>query len=161
MDDIRSRGRQSIVAPVAVEAHKIGEPLSVTGKTDLVIGLVEAAVAQPQLTFLIALKSRPRHDVEDGISAVAVGCRITSPLHFEVINIFRIHLWRHIAGDIGVRHRNTVDQPADLVPAANMQEIVCDIGSRNVVGNHRQAVAAIRAGRPRNPLSSDKSRRRW
>src|SRR2546429_4690115 len=68
-----SRGRrcQSIIAPVAVGACVVRKPFRVSGKTDLIIRLIEVTVASQKLRFALAFKSAARHHVENSVSAIA------------------------------------------------------------------------------------------
>src|SRR5438132_11257015 len=101
MQDLGGRRLQSEVAVVAVEAGVIGKALRVAAEIDLVVGLMEIAVAQNEFRFAAALKPCARHNVEDAISAVAMLGRVAAALQFQIINIFGIVLGTDIAGYVG------------------------------------------------------------
>ncbi len=99
------------------------------------------------------LRSNPvRGDnVENAVGAVAKLRAIAAAVDFQVINVLGIELRPNIAGDIGVGNGNAVDQPTDLMPAANVQLVMRDVGARNIIRDHGQAVGAVGARRPLNP----------
>ena len=122
-------------------------------EADLIVGGIEAAVVEHQLAFTIALEAGARDHVEHSIGTVAELGRIAAALHFDGINVFGIELRANIAGDIGIGNGHAVDQPAHLVPTADMQLRVHDGGAGNVIGDHRQAVGLLRAWRAANLLA--------
>src|SRR5207237_5727119 len=88
-----------------------------------------------KLGFVVTLESRTRRDVENAIRAVAVVGRVASALRLHRVNVLRIDLRTEVAGDIGVRDGNAVDQPGDLMAAANVQLVVDHVRTRDEVGN--------------------------
>ena len=47
-----------------------------------------------------------------------------------------------IAGDVGIGNGHAVDEPTNLVAAANVELIMSDVGARNKVKDHGQAIGA-------------------
>src|SRR5947209_20390704 len=117
MQDFTHRGFQTEVASVPVETGVVSKALRVPAEINLIIGLIEIAEAGDQFPLVIPLKSRPRNDVEHAIRPVAIFGAVTPALDFEIINIFRIKLRTHVAGDVCVGHRNVVQEPAYLLTA--------------------------------------------
>ncbi len=72
------------------------------------------------LNFLVVHFTVTGRDVENAVGPVAELRAITATVGFQVIDVFRIKLRSNIAGDVGIGNRNAVDQPTDLVPAANV-----------------------------------------
>jgi hypothetical protein len=145
VNDGRFRSLQSRVGTIRGCARVVREAIAMTSKVDLIVGRAMRAVVQQDVRLTVALESAARHDVEHGIRAVAVLRGVAAALCLERLDIARIELRADVAGDVGVRHRNAVDQPVDLMSAADMQLIVNDDGARHEVGDHRQAVRPIRA----------------
>ena len=71
MDHGARRRHQSQVGTVPVEAGVIGEALRVAAEVQLIIGLVEAAIARDQFSLVVVLETRARDYVEHTIGAVA------------------------------------------------------------------------------------------
>ncbi len=126
-------------------------------KVELVIGLVEISEARDDFGFLIPFESGARGDVENSVGAVAEIRGIAATLRFQRVNVFRIDLRAEVAGDVGVGDGNTVDEPTDLVAAANVELVVCQISAGNKVRNHREAVAARCARSVLNLRAVDKA----
>ena len=122
-------------------------------ETDLVIRLIEAAIAADKLGFAVTLESRPRDHIEDGKRAVSVFGRITTALDFDAVDVLGIELRANIGGDAGVRDRHAIEQPRDLMSAANVQLIVDHIRARHIISDHGHAVRLAGAGRGSNLLS--------
>ena len=133
-----------MIAPISVQAAVISESLGVPAAIDLVVRLIEASKAHDEIAFLVALEAGSRHDVEDSVGAVAVVGIITAPLHFDVVDVLRIDLRPDVAGDIGIGNGDAVNQPADLVAAANVEHVVDHISAGNVVRDHGHAVGSVR-----------------
>src|SRR5712691_842554 len=126
-------------------------------EVELVIGLVEISEAGHNFGFIIPFESGARGDVENTVGAVAEIRRIAATLSFQRVNIFWIDLRAEVAGDVGVGDRNTVDEPTDLVAAANVELIVSEVRAGNVVGDHREAVGARGAWSVLNFRTVDKA----
>ncbi len=111
---------EPVIATIPVDAAKIGEPLAVIAEIDLVVGLMERSEGCIHFHFAIALKARARNHVEHPVRTVAILGRITTALHFQVIDVLWIDLRPNVARDVRIRNRNSVDRPSDLMPAANV-----------------------------------------
>src|SRR5579872_324730 len=103
---------------------------------ELVVGLVKIAEAGDQLSFIVALKASAGHDVEDTISAVPELSAVTSPINLHVVDVLGVELRAQIGSDVGVGHGHTVDQPAGLVASANVQLVVGDVSTGDIVRDH-------------------------
>ena len=114
--------------------------------TDLIVRLIKVSEACDQVAFLVALEAGSRLHIKDAVGPVPVLRLVAASLDFDVVDVLRIELRSHICGDFGVRHGHAINEPAHLVPPANVQMIVHDVCARNVIGDHRQAVGAIGAG---------------
>src|ERR1019366_3562775 len=95
----------------------------------MIVGLVEAPGADQQFRVVVPFEPRSGKYVEHAVRAVAVRGVKAATLDFQEIDIFRVELWSDIAGDVSVRHRDAINQPADLMAPADMQLIMGDIGS--------------------------------
>ena len=143
--DLRHGSFQAEIGAVPVQAAVIGKPLRVPAAIDLVVRLIVASQADDEFAFLVAFKSGARNGVENPIGPVAIFRVVTAPLHLDVIEILGIDLRAHVVGDIGVGHRDAVDEPAELVSAADVKHVVDHVGARNVVRDHGHAVGSIGA----------------
>src|SRR3981189_2257232 len=65
-----------------------------------------------------------------------------------------------VAGVFGVGNLTAVDEPAHLVSAANVQLVVREISTGDVVGDHRETVGPRSAGRFLNLQAVDEAGRR-
>src|SRR5262245_54930298 len=137
-----ARGLQPQVGSITRETSIVSKPLSVIAEADLVIGIVEAAIARDQFSLPVALEPGTRHHVEDAVGAIAVFRVVSATLHFQVVDILRIELRPNIRGDIGIRHWHTIKQP-NLVPAANVQLVVHDVGAGSVVSDARETIGSV------------------
>jgi len=97
--------------------------------------------------------------LKNAVGAVAVISGVAAALRFQSINILGIDLRAEVAGDVGVGNRNAVNQPAHLVSAANVELVVREISTGDVVGDHREAIGARGARRFLNLQAVDESRR--
>ena len=147
MNHDSGRSLQAEIGAVSAEAGVITEAIAVTAEVELVVSLIEISARENKLGFVVTLESRTRRDVENAIRTVAVVSRVTSALRLHRVNVLRIDLRTEVAGDIGVRDGNAVDQPGDLMAAANVQLVMDDVRTRNEISNQRQAVASRSAGR--------------
>ena len=160
MKNLRYRSLQAQVCAIARQASIIRKPFRMVAETDLVIRVVVAAIAGHQLALPIALEPGARDDVEDTVGTVSVFGRVAATLYFQVVDVLGIELRADVRCDIGVRHRNTIEQPGDLVPAANVQLVMNHVGAWNVIGDHCQAAGPVGAGSLRNLLAADNVRGR-
>src|SRR5207249_8943664 len=154
------RSLQAEIGTVSAEAGVIGETICVPAEVELVVSLIEISGRENKLGFVVTLESRTRRDVENAIRTVAVVGRVTSALRLHGVNVFWVDLRAEVAGDIGVRDGNAVDQPGDLMAAANVQLVMDDVRTRNEISNQRQAVGSRSAGRVPDFEPVDESRRR-
>src|SRR6201999_465252 len=130
-------------AAISVEARVVGETLRVIAKAQLVVGLEKIAGAEHQFGLPVSFKSGPRSDVKYSVCPVADVGGITAALDFQIVDVFGVDLRAEIAGDVGVRYFDTIDQPAHLVSAPNVQHVVRDVCAGDVVGDHAQRRRAI------------------
>src|SRR6185437_12243802 len=72
VQDVRRRGFKPEVTAVAVQTGVVGKAGGVVANAQLVIGEIVRSVAEDQFALPVALKSRPRFDVENAVGAVAV-----------------------------------------------------------------------------------------
>ncbi len=146
MEDVRDGRGEAVVAAIAVEAGVVGEFLGVVAEVELVVGLEKAAGGDDEFGLAVALEAGAGDDVEDAVGAVADVGGVAAALDFDVVDVLGVDLRAEIAGDVGVGDLDAVDQPADLVAAAHVEHVVGDVGAGDVVGDHGEAVGAIRAG---------------
>src|ERR1700737_1587135 len=101
------------------------------------------------MRLVVALESAARHDVKNSVGAFAVLRGETAALAFEGVNVPRVELRTDVAGDVRIRNRHAVDEPIDLMSAANVKLVVNDHRTRNEVCDTRQPVRAVgpRGGR--------------
>src|ERR1700692_3683370 len=121
---MKNRGRRGLeaeIAAIAAQTAVICKSFRVPSAADLVIRLIEISETCDEVALLIALKSRPRDDVEDAVSSIPIVRVITAPLDFHIIDVLGIELRPHIAGNIRVRNRYSVPHTAHLVSAADLQ----------------------------------------
>jgi len=142
VNDLGHRSFKARVRAIDVHARVVRKTLSVTAQIYLAIGLVVAAVRGEDIGIVVAFEAGARDYVEDAESAVAIVRRVSTALDFEIVNVLRVELWTHIARNTCIRDRNPIDEPADLVPSANMELVVDDVRARNEVRNHGKAVGS-------------------
>jgi len=58
------------------------------------------------------------------VGAVAIFGGVTSALHFDGVNVFGIELRTHVRAMLGVRHGHAVQQPGNLMSAADVELVV-------------------------------------
>ena len=121
-------------------------------------GLEEIPRAENQLRIIVALEARARGDVEDPVRTIAVVGGVAAALDFESVNVLGVDLGPHVACDVGVGNGHAVDEPAHLMPAADVQLVMREISSRNKVGDHCEAVRPRSPWRFLNLQSIDKTR---
>ena len=155
MHHLWSRWLQAEIASIPVDAPIVGEAFGVAAEADLVIRLVKVTSSSDELSLLVALKTGSRHDVEDAIGPVSIVSVVAAAIDLHVVDIFRIELWPHVAGDVGVGNRHAVHQPTGLVPATDVELVMRDIGPGHIVGDHGHAVGAIRARSPLDIEAAD------
>src|SRR6202521_3799602 len=152
------RGRlEPEIAAVSIQAGVEGKPRRVPAAADLVIGLIEVSEAQDEIALFVPLKAGTRDDVEDSVGSVSIIRVVAAALDLEIIDVLRTDLRPHIAGNIRVRNGHAVNEPADLVPAADMKLIVREVGAGNVIRNHGQTVRAVGSRCVLNILAAQKS----
>src|SRR5258708_30389545 len=108
----------------------------------------------------VPFKAVARNYIEDSVGTVADVGAVAATLHFEVVDVFGVDLRAEITRDVGVWDLHAVDLPADLVTAAHVKHVVCDICAGNEVGDHLQAVGAICSGCPGDVDAVDQGGRR-
>ena len=151
----RTRRHQAQVRTVRVSARVVGEPLGMAAEADLVVGGVKAAVTCHQFAFGVALEARARNHIEHTISAVSVFGGITAAFGLDVVDVLGVKLRADVTRNIRVRHRDAIDEPAHLVSASDVKLVVDEGGSRHKIGDHGQAVGAVRARRSGYVLTID------
>ena len=142
-----NRRRESIVAAVRVQTHVVRRALRVIAKRQLFIRRKRTARAQAQLTLATALKAALRVHIEDAIGPVAQFGPVAPAVHLQIRDVTRIYLRPKIRRDVRVRNLHAVQEPAHLMPAAHVQQIVGYVSARHIVGDHCERVAAVRARR--------------
>src|SRR5690348_1801518 len=128
------------IGAVAGEAGVVSEAFGVISETDLVVGVVEAAVTRNQFGFTVPLESRARDYIENAVSAIAVLGGIAAALDLDAVDVLGIELRADVGCNAGVRNGHAVEHPGNLVSAANVQLVVNYVGSRDIVGDHCHAV---------------------
>jgi hypothetical protein len=109
------------------------------------VGASVTAIPGHDFGEAVALEAAARHDVEYAITAVAEAGAHAAALGLERRDILRVELGA-ARRQIAVGHRHAVDQPRDAMTAARVQMIVHDERARDVIGDHRQAAAAVGRG---------------
>ena len=158
--DVGHRGLEAEVAAVAGHAGVVREALAVPADTHLVVRLRVAPGAQDDLGVVVPLESRSRDHVEHRVGAIAELRVVAAPMHLQVVGVLRVDLRPDVAGDVRVRHRHAVHQPAHLVAAADVQLIVGDVGARHERRDHRHAVRPARPRRVGDVAAVDERGRR-
>src|SRR5215468_946560 len=113
-----------MIGTVPAQTDVISRMVVVVAEAKLVVSEVVVAVACQQLSPAVALESRARDHIEDAVSPVAGLSRKAAALHFDIIDVLGIELRAHVAGDIGIRHRDSIDGPSYLVSSADVKLIV-------------------------------------
>ncbi len=147
---------EAIVAAVAAEAGVVGELLGVVAEVELVVGLEEVAGGDDELGLAVALEAGAGHDVEDAVGAVADVGGVAAALDLDVVDVFRADLSGEVASDVGVGNFDAVEEPADLMAAADVEHVVGDVGAGGEVGDHGEGVGAVSAGSEGDGLAVDK-----
>ena len=146
MDNCGSGSFESQVGAAGAKAGVVGEAICVAGEMNLIVRLVEIACAQQEFGFIVAFESSAWGYVEDAVGSVSVVGGIATALHFDGVDVLGVNLRAEVAGDIGVGDGDAVDEPTDLMAAADVELIVSDVGAGDVVGDHGLAVGARGAG---------------
>ena len=126
-------------------------------KLNCVVGLIEIAGAEDDFGFVVALEAGAGDNVEDAVGAIAELGAVAAAIDFQVVDVFGIELRAEVGSDVGIGHRNAVDEPTGLVAPADVELIVGEVGPGNVVGDHGQAVGAGGAGRVLDVEPADQS----
>ena len=124
MDHGCCRWLQTHFTAVSVGTQVIAEPIGMPTEIDLIIRLRIITRAEIDLRFIIPVKSILWRQTRNAVGPVAVIGRVAPPQNFEVINILRVDLRSDVASNGRIRNWNAVNQPTDLVSAANVQLIV-------------------------------------
>ena len=120
--------------------------MGVVAQAELVVGLEEAAAGEEELGLAVALEAGAGNDVEDAVGAVAEVGGVGAALDFDVVDVFGVDLGAEIGGDVGVGDLDAVEEPGNLMAAADMEHVVGHVGAGGVVGDHGHAVGAEGAG---------------
>src|SRR5260370_9736669 len=160
VSDRGSRSLQPEIGAIAAQAGVIGEAIRVAAEIDLIIRLIKVAGGEDEFGFVVAFESGAWGDIENAVGAVAVVRGVAAALRLQRVNVPGIDLRAEGAGDVGVRDRDDVEQPTDLVPAADVELVVRQIGAGDVVGNHREAGGPRGAGSFLNLQAIDEACRR-
>src|SRR5260370_26170646 len=160
VSDRGSGSLQPEIGAIAAQAGVISKAAGVAAEVELIIRLIKVPSGEDQLGFVVTFESGARGDIEYAVGAVAVVCGVAAALRLKSINVPGIDLRAEVAGDVGVGDRNAINEPTDLVAAADVELVVRQIGARDVIGNHRQAVGPRGAGRFLNLQAIDEASRR-
>src|SRR5579863_9047931 len=152
-----NRGLDAEIATVKVDAGIVSESLGVAAEAESIVSLVEISCAEHQFSLAVAFKASAGSYIEHSVGAVADLGAVASAIDLEIVDIFGIDLRAQIGSDVGVGYGDAVDEPAGLVAAADVELIMGDVGSGDVVGNHSQAVGASRAGSAFDIETADQS----
>src|SRR6267378_3753327 len=137
---------QAEIGAVSVHAGVIGEAIAVAAEVELIIGLIEVAGGEDEFGIVVAFEAGAWGDVEYTVGAVAIVGGVTPALRFHGVDVFWVELGAEVAGDVGVGDGDAVNQPGRLMAAANVQLVVDDVGTGDVVGDQRHAVGSRGAG---------------
>src|SRR5437762_12599941 len=157
MQDIGAGGFQSKVGAVTGNTAIVCEAISVIAETELVIGLVKAAIAGDQLGLTIAFESGAGYDIEDTVRAIAILGGVAATLDFEVVDVLGIELRTDVRGNVSVGYGHAVNQPGHLMSAADVQLVVDHIGAGDIVRDHAQANGLVGARSFRNLLATNQA----
>src|SRR5216683_4701610 len=113
----------------------------------LIVRLVEAARADHQFRVIVALETGPWDNVEHAVRAVPVAGIVAPALDFQKVDVLRVELGSDVTGDVRVRYRHAVNQPADLMTAPDVQLVVRDVRPGHEGRYGLKAVGPISAGR--------------
>src|ERR1019366_4257029 len=108
-------------------------------------GLKEVSGGENEFALAAALEACARDYVEDAISAVADVGVVAAALDFEVVDVLGIDLGGEIACDVGVGNFDAVDEPGDLMAAAEVEHVVGHVGAGDVVGDHGHRIGVVGA----------------
>ncbi len=139
------RWHQSNIGAIRANAGVVGKSFGVIADTDLAVGGMKISVCGQQFDFAITFESRARNYVEHAISTVAVVGGVAATLDFDYVHILGIELRTDVRSDVGIGDRDTVDQPGNLMAAANVKLIVNHVRAGGVVGDEIEAVGARRS----------------
>jgi len=157
---VRARRLQAVIAAIPVHAAKVSESRGMIAEIELIVGLMKCAKRGVELHLAVSFEPGSRDNVKHAVRAVSILRGIPAALHFQVIDVLGIDLWPHVAGNVRIRYRNSVNGPGNLMSASNVQLVVSHVGARHVAGDHSQAVAQVRAGRLLDGLAAHQRLRR-
>src|SRR5260221_6165144 len=158
---LQDRRLQTVITSVGINTRIVSKTLGVTAEVQMFIRLIEVSVGDQQLAFAFSIKPAARHHIEYSISSIPVLGTVSAALNFQIVYVLGIELRPNRIGNVGVRDWNPINQPGHLMPAPNVQLIVGDVRARHIIGNHRHAIAPIRAGGLRDLLSGNESYGSW
>ena len=138
---------QPVVASISVQTGIVGSALRMIPEGDLLVSFEGASDRCHNLAFAVSFEATLRVHIEDAISTVAEVRVVASSIYLKVLNVTGIDLRTKVGSDVGIRDLDAVQKPADLMTAAHVQHVMCDVGAGDVIGDHRQRIAAIGTGR--------------
>src|SRR5438552_610757 len=87
---------------------------------------------------VVKRRDRQHDSTANGVQPTEV-CEIVA-LDFNGVYVLGIELRPDVGGNAGVGDGNAVEQPGDLMPAANVDLVVDHVCAGNIVGDHGHAV---------------------
>src|SRR5262249_7012675 len=138
---------ESDVGASAADAGVPGEALGVIAEAELTVGGMVAAVGGNEVGFPVAFETGAGNYVEGSVSPVAIFGGLPATLNFDSVNILGVELRANICRDVGVGNWNAIQEPGDLVAAADVKLVMNHIRAGSVADNEVQAVGARCAGK--------------
>src|SRR5882724_6725628 len=156
---LRFRRHQAHIRAIHAKAPVIRETIRVIADADLAVGGMETAVGGSEFDFTAAFESGARNDIEDTVSPVTVLRGVTAALNLHDIDVLGVELRADVGSNVCVRNGHAVDQPGNLVAAANVQLVVNHVGPGCVGCNEFEAVRSGSAWGGLNVLTRECCRR--
>lgn|ERR1017187_4515323 len=133
---------QTVIGSGARQTDILGRRGAVVAYRKLGFYSVEVACGKKQLAVAVALEAIAGQYVKDTVGAVADIGRVAAALGFEGIDVFGIDLRTYIGGNLSIGNGDAIDEPAGLMPTADVEHIVGHVGAGNIVRDHLHAKSA-------------------
>src|SRR5438045_4165384 len=105
-------------------------------KVKPIISAVVMAIAGHPSTLPYPLNAAAGTGIEYAVGPIRKLGGVASALDLNIVDVFRIELRANIAGNICVRHRNTINCPGYLMPASDMELIMNHVTPGHKIGDH-------------------------
>src|SRR5262249_20899695 len=147
---LRPGGHQAHIRAIDADARVVCETIRVVTEANLAVRGMKAAVRGGHFDFPVAFERRGGDDVEDAVGAVPVLAGFPAALDFHNVDILGVKLRANVRSNVGVGYGYAVDQPGNLMAAANVQLVMDHVSARRVSRDELETVRPRSTGRGLN-----------